>query len=87
MENPAGDVPVISDAHHSQYTGQYCKLEWEHKQPLTTCQPHVGFSSHTVCGLPERQNLSNQHWGCGEGERWEQGGVMALLFGYEQRSE
>lgn len=51
MENPAGDVPVISDTCNSWYVGQFCKLKQEHKQLLMTCQPRVGFSSHTMCGL------------------------------------
>lgn len=85
MENPAGDVPVISDTCNSWYVGLFCKLEREHKQPLLTCQPRVGFNSHTVCGLLREEKPSKQQWDCDEGERWEPGGVMAPRFGPEQR--
>lgn len=70
MENPAGDVPVISDTGNSWYVGRFCKLEWEHKQPLMTRQPRVGFGSHTVCGLLREEKPCKQQWDYDEGESW-----------------
>lgn len=71
MENPAGDVPVISDTCNSWYVGRFCKLDWEHKHPLMTCQPRVEFSSHTVCGLLGEEKPFQAPVDCDEGDRWE----------------